>query len=349
MGSLDVSTDRATCARCGKKYPKVAGYFPASYQDLHKGIGHVPICKQCITIMYEKYLDETDNDEMASTRQMCRKLDLFWSEDVFNTVKPKNIGTSRLITAYISRLCGNAYVGKSYDDTLLIEGALWGNKQSERHDDEPAVDDDLNDDNDLSDIPDETIDFWGKGYSASTYRYLDQKRNEWLSQYPDGYKPTPTEESTIRQLSLLDLDIDRERSEGKPVDKLLSSYTNLIGLLNFKPSQQKNDNNDNALNNTPMGVWAYRYEHSKPIPNKYEPSKLLKYMFVWMGHLCRLLGIKDNKYTRLYEETIKRYTVNKPEYDGDEEDLFAQELEETPMNEDEKIDLEERSNYDSEE
>ncbi len=39
-----------------------------------------------------------------------------------------------------------------------------------------------------------------------------------------------------------------------------------------------------------------------------------------MGHLCKMMGIKGNKYTRLYEETIAKYTVEKPEYDGEDDD-----------------------------
>ena len=78
-----------------------------------------------------------------------------------------------------------------------------------------------------------------------------------------------------------------------------------------------------------MGVWLYRFENERPLPDEYDESKILKYIFTWMGHLCKMLGVKGNKYTKLYEDEIAKYAVEKPEYDGDDEDSFLDMLEST--------------------
>ena len=40
-----------------------------------------------------------------------------------------------------------------------------------------------------------------------------------------------------------------------------------------------------------------------------------------MGHLCKMLGVK-NGYTKLYDEEIDRLRVEKPEYDGDDDEAL---------------------------
>ena len=115
---------------------------------------------------------------------------------------------------------------------------------------------------------------------------------------------------------------DRARAEGKAIDKLVNALNNVLGGANLKPAQ-KRDDLDASLANTPMGVWLYRYENLRPLPEVDEDLKDVngtkKYMFTWMGHLCKMLGIK-NGYTRLYEEEIGRLRVERPEYDDEDDE-----------------------------
>ena len=55
-------------------------------------------------------------------------------------------------------------------------------------------------------------------------------------------------------------------------------------------------------------------------------DKIGQYIDVFFrGHMAKTLGVK-NPFTRLYENFMKKYTVNKPEYneDDDSEELFEQ-------------------------
>ena len=80
--ALEVESARAVCSKCGTDYSRQKGYFPVSYAVLHKGVGHTHVCKDCIDAIYNGYLSQCNNAKDA-VRQVCRKLDLYWSESVY--------------------------------------------------------------------------------------------------------------------------------------------------------------------------------------------------------------------------------------------------------------------------
>lgn len=320
--AIEMSSDTAICSRCGRKYSRRKGYFPVSYAILHKGIGYIPVCKECIDTMYNTYLAQCNNAKDA-VRQMCRKLDLYWSESVYGIVSRKST-TRSMMTQYIAKINTVSYAGKSYDDTLSEEGVLWNFNQD--------IEDDSDYDN--SDIPHEQaletpkeiIAFWGSGYSDEMYHELEQRRQYWMSKFPEGTELDVGTEALIRQICSLELDINRDRIAGKSVDKSVNALNNLLGSANLKPTQQKADG-DSAQENTPFGVWIRRWETQRPVPDPdpelEDVDGIIRYISIWfLGHLCKMLGIK-NTYCRLYEEEIAKMRVDRPEYeDEDDETLF---------------------------
>ena len=319
--AIEMSSDIVICSKCGKKYSRRKGYFPVSYAILHKGIGHIPVCKECIDAMYNTYLAQCNNAKDA-VRQLCRKLDLYWSESVYEMVQRKST-TRSMMTQYIAKINTVSYAGKSYDDTLSEEGTLWNfNKEVEI--DEPE-------DSDIEliesvETPEEIIAFWGSGYSDEMYRELEQRRQYWMSKFPEGIELDVGTEALIRQICSLELDINRDRIAGKSVDKSVNALNNLLGSANLKPTQQKTDG-DNAQENTPFGVWIRRWETQRPVPDPdpelEDVDGIIRYISIWfLGHLCKMLGIK-NTYCRLYEEEIAKMRVDRPEYeDEDDETMF---------------------------
>lgn len=257
---------------------------------------------------------------------MCRKLDVYWNESVYDSIEKR--GTNRTImTMYLQRINGLAYAGKCYDDTLLNEGTLWRF---------PTADDDVKKEParraafeasaDMADIPEEVIAFWGSGYTAEMYRELEQRRSYWVSRLPDGTDIDIGTEALIRQICPLELDINKYRAAGRDVDKLVGNLDKLIGSAGLRPGQKRQEELDNSLTH-PLGVWLYRYENQRPLPEIDEDLRdvngIRKYVFTWMGHLCKMLGIK-NSYAKLYDDEIERLRVAMPEYDGDDELLFSE-------------------------
>lgn len=305
-----MDSEKVICSRCGQAYGRKAAGFQQSYSALYKGAGYLPICKTCVDSLYSDYLTQCGNSRDA-VRQMCRKLDMYWSADVYNIVEKKN--TSRTImSTYIQRINTITYAGKSYDDTLREEDTLW------------AFSSDVD-----KKISEDVISLWGPGYTTTMYEELEQRRAYWMDHLPEGVELDIGTEAIIRQICSLEIDINRDRAMGKSVEKSIAAFNQLLGSANLKPVQRKQDDMDAALSETPLGVWLYRYENKRPLPEIDDDLKdvngLRRYVFIWMGHLCKMLGLK-NAYSQMYEDEIAKYRVAKPEYDGDDDEVFFSEI-----------------------
>ena len=320
MATISVSSSSVVCCRCGKAYGARKSNFLVNYGAQYKGIGYMPVCKECVDNLYNTYLSQCNNAADA-VRQMCRKFDLYWNAKAFEQVECRNTHRT-LMTSYIQRINSVAFAGKCYDDTLSEEGTLWSfTKRASSSAVGSGMRDagGLQDDDEDLEISDEVIEFWGDGYDPRTYHALEKRRAYWMSQLPGG-TPDMGAVAIIRQICPLELDINKYRAEGKDVDKLITSFDKLVNRL--KSGQAQSDA-DSDMADTPMGVWLYRYENKKPLPDKYKDSALLKYVFTWMGHVLRMLG-KKNGYEDLYQKEIDRLRVSKPEYEGDDEELMME-------------------------
>lgn len=330
-----MNSESIICFKCGTKFPKRRGYFQANYGINYKGVGFMHICKNCIDSMYDEYFKECGEQRLA-VRQMCRKLDLFWSDAVFDLASLKSSQRS-IMTQYISKVNNLSYAGKSYDDTLLAENALWN--FSDGKDEEPVFE--SAEQTDLhSETPPEIVAFWGSGYSDDMYRELEERRLFWMSRFPKGTKLDIGTEALIRQICALELDINRDRFAGKPIDKSVNALNTLLGSANLRPTQTKSEDNS-TFDKTPFGVWVRKLENERPVSEPSEDMKdvdgIVRYISVWfLGHLCKMLKIK-NSYSRLYEEEIERLRVSHPEYEDEDDeslvyDIFAADGEEQDEN-----------------
>lgn len=237
-----------------------------------------------------------------------------------------------MMTQYIAKINSISYAGKSYDDTLSEEGTLWdfnrNGAASTVGEDESAKTTEAKDEKSEAaeevDVPEDVIAFWGPGYQPDMYLDLEQRRSYWMSRFPDGVDIDIGTEAIIRQICSLELDINRDRAAGRAVDKSINALNTLLGSASLKPAQKKDDASTNLQKN-PMGVWLYKYENLRPLPdedNESKSNRIKKYIFTWMGHLCKMVGMK-NGYTRMYEDEIERLRVERPEYkDEDDESLL---------------------------
>lgn len=324
--AIEVNSTNIICSRCGKAYSRRKGYFAVNYGNLYKGIGHLSVCKDCVDDLYNGYLAQC-NDIKSAVRQTCRKLDIYWSAKVFDVVEKKT-ATRTIMTSYLAKIASTTYAGKSYDDTLSDEGTLWNFNKVQIPVEEPK--EETKREEEIIDVPKEIVAFWGKGHDSEDYYELEKKKEKWLSGFPDDAPIGVSMESHIKQICLLDLEMDKERASGRAVsDKTLKSYQDLLGSANLKPVQKQKDNNDSTIDKTPMGVWAQIYERERPIP-EVDPELrdvdgIIKYISTWfLGHLCKMLGIK-NTYSKLYEEAIEALRVSNPEYEDEDDEIFFDE------------------------
>lgn len=315
LNGIEMNSESVICFKCGSKFSKRRGSFQVNYGESYKGLGYLHICKECIDSIYESYFNQI-GDPKSAVRQVCRKLDLYWNESVFELASLKSNNRS-VMSRYITKVNSLNYVGKSYDDTLLAENSLWN------FGDNTAT----TSLNTTAETSDDVVTFWGSGYSDDMYEELEQRRRYWMSKFPEGVELDVGTEALIRQICALELDINRDRFAGKPIDKSVNALNNLLGSANLKPTQQKNNADTSSLEKTPYGVWIHKLENERPISEPSEEMKdvdgIVRYISIWfLGHLCKMLGIK-NTYCKLYEEEIEKMRVEHPEYeDEDDESVF---------------------------
>ena len=329
MAIIDATVETAICSKCGLKYGRRRGYFAPSIAELHKGVGTIHICKTCLDDLFNKYLAECE-EPMGAARQVCRKLDLYWNKNIYNSII-RETSTRTVMSCYMSKAKQAQYAGKSYDDTLREEEMLWHFMEEKQAppEPEPQVEEESEVEEDVVNynISKKTKMFWGSGYTDQMYYELEQRYKYWISEFPEGSEFDVGTKALIKQICSLELDINRDRMAGKPIDKAVNSLNTLLGSANLKPAQRKTDADvESELLNTPLGVWLWKYENKRPLPevdkDLQDVNGIKKYVFTWMGHIAKMLGLK-NTYTRLYEEEVERLRVEKPEYvDEDEETLL---------------------------
>lgn len=318
MGTLEIAASGAICRKCGVAYSgKVSLNFATSYAQLYRGSGHLPYCRSCVNEIFEKYYLSC-KDAKKAVRQTCRKLDLYWSESIYEYAAVRSSSRS-VITAYMTRANSKQYLGKSYDDTLIEEGTLW----------EPANPATITgigivgQEEDIYVEP-EIREFWGADFAADFVLKLDKRYKDWTDGQEDLDRGSI---SLFKQICILEETIARDAAAGRAVDKNMNTLNTLLGSANLKPVQKKDDVAGGSVDASPMGVWIRRFENERPIPEPdpelRDVDKIVRYIQVFfLGHLAKMLG-KTTVYSKMYEDEIARLRVESPdmsrEYDDDEE------------------------------
>ena len=105
------------------------------------------------------------------------------------------------------------------------------------------------------------------------------------------------------------------------IKQLNDAYIKLLDSAKLQPKQNAGDT---TAENQTLGTLIDKWENTRPIPEVDEElkdvDKIGKYISVFFfGHLCKMIGV-DNDYSRQYNEYMKKYTVEKPEYTEDDAD-----------------------------
>ena len=332
--ALEITSEKVICPRCGMAFAKRRGNFSVCYAAMYKGSGFLPYCKNCVDKMFENYLGQCGKAELA-VRQLCRKLDLYWNKDIFDAAFKKS--TSRSVMGnYLTRINSTAHAGKCYDNTLIEEDMLW-NFYSFVPQEQPEEEDQEIDTSEVQQeiaekkVTRRMLKFWGSACSPEMIVQLEERYKYWLSRLPDDSELDIGTELLLKQISALDIDINICRaSDGKNLDKLIKTQSDLLRDLNLKPVQRKKDDGD-SLNDVPFGVGIAWCEKKRPIAEPSEDlrdvDRLRKYTLTWVfGHLVKMVGEK-NRNSRLYDAEMAKWRVERPEFnDEDDENFIADAL-----------------------
>lgn len=316
------------CTRCTRSFKAQKSNFPASQSPIFKeNNGYLPVCRHCIDEMYQHY-KACLQDEKAAIRRICLKFDIYWNEKIYEMLNKTSTTNSRVLS-YISRSNLQQFAGKTFDDTLDEESQVIVL---------PSESDELNESStgDSIFISTEIVDFWGSGLAPKMYEELEKRYKYWCGE--DDSKMDNGEKAVIRQICMLEVIIAQDAAQGKSIDRNVNALNTLLGSANLKPVQKRDAAIDATIEGTPFGVWIRKIEDTEPIPEPDPELKdvdgIIKNITVWFfGHLCKMLKI-DNKYSQLYEEEMARLRVERPEYEGeDEETIFEDIFNRARMNE----------------
>ena len=230
------------------------------------------------------------------------------------------------MSQYVQRINSGNFVGLSYDDTLLAEGHLWsfGKKQVvEKDDDDPGADEPIT----IRDVgggdfevTDDIISYWGVGYRPSVYAELEQRRQHYMSKFPEGTELEVGSDALLKQICNLEMAIARDAGSDKAIDRNINSLNTLLGSLNLKPAQKKEATV--GLEGVAMGEWIKRWEDDEPIPEYGDKNEILRQVHTWFyGHTSKMLNIK-NAYSRMYDEEMERLRVESPDPEDDDDDII---------------------------
>ena len=112
------------CLKCGKNCSEDGKGKPADFYNswnptYNFNMRKIPYCKECIQEMYEEYYKITGDSRLA-IYNLCRKLDLFYSDKIFEGALKSVVKGKALIPSYIKIYNGfhdNAKYGDNFSDS----------------------------------------------------------------------------------------------------------------------------------------------------------------------------------------------------------------------------------------
>lgn len=291
------------CTRCGKVYKSQDSFFVRSGSQLYRNNnGYTTVCLECIDNMNEDYIAASE-DIPEAAEHVCQKLDLYWNAERFQ--KTKASSTRSQFMAYIAKMLPSGDYQKSYDDNI-----------NERRLASESVDD-VAEEEDV--VPEDTVAFWGDGFSPKQYYELERTYRRWT----DGRELTDADEIGLyRQIAMTDWQITQAAASGNSTERLSQAMNGLLGKTKISAKYSPSDGGKT------VGEKIRDWETERPVPEASPEFRdvdgIVRYVTTWfMGHFCKMFGIK-NSYNKLYEEAMEKYKVNRPEYvdSDDDESIF---------------------------
>lgn len=303
------SKEKIECFNCKKEYVETNYYN--SYSKFYSNIGKLPYCKQCVEKFYQDYYDKYINEgcltpERNAVKRLCMAFDIYFSDDAFNSAvnsaKKRDINISPM-GAYMKMIQLSQYKGKSYDTTISDEEKedFVANAISIAV---PKVDA-------------KTIKFFGAGFTDEDYEFLQEQYSDWTARHECQ---TKAQEEVFKRICFKQLEILKATRLGEDTKNLDDTFQKLLDTAKLQPKQNSGDTMSDAQT---FGTLIDKWENTRPLPEIDEElrdvDKIGLYLDVFFkGHLAKMMGMK-NGHSRLYSKYMKQYTVEKPEYESDED------------------------------
>lgn len=302
------------CHHCNERKP--VKEFLASYNKFNKTYMKIPYCKDCIDDIYMEYYDMYEKlgyieADRKAIERICMAVDMYYSDTAFDAAMKKyeKNPSASLFTAYAGLMGLNQYSGKSYDTTLLEKYNLAKDKKSSvaiYTEKDEVVDKHVN----------EAVKIFGIGFEKSEYLYLYDQYVDWTSRHECN---TKAQEEIFKQICYTQLELHNATIAKKDTKNLTDTLTKLMDAAKLQPKQ---NSGDTVADNQTFGTLIDKWENTRPLPETEDDLKDVDNIGLYIdvffrGHLSKMMGLK-NGLSNTYERFMKKYTVDKPEYDEEE-------------------------------
>lgn len=302
MATKAVKPDKKyPCCQCGEEL--LLTRFNKSCSRLYAGIGHLPICKDCLSREYKKYTIEYRNDEKAMQR-ICMLFDIYFNSAVFHKC---NQSEDVVLGNYMKQLNLGQHKGKTFDATIK-EGFFF--KGTKGNVELGALDD--GDDP----VDPHIVDKWGAGLTRSDYDALERHYRYLKTANPNC---DSNQEIFINDLCYTKMQQMRAVRENRTGDynTMTESYRKTFMQAGLKTIQDMSTNNEDC-----WGIWQERI--AQYTPEEYYKNKKLYRDFDGIGEYFERFVLRPLR------NLMHGYQDRDPEYcvlDADEHDIEYTEAE----------------------
>lgn len=309
------SKEKIACFNCGNKYIE-ANYYKSN-SIFYSNNGKIPYCKQCLKKFYQdlvhKYTNEGySNPERKAVKRLCMVLDIYYRDDVYDSALRKAESAEMDVlpfTAYMNIIQLSQYNRKkqTYENTISDE---------EEKQKESFLTSTLGEISNSANIDPKVKDFWGHGFDSEDYKFLQREYEDWVTRHECQ---TKAQEEVFKRICFKQLEILKATRAGEDTKNLDDTFQKLLDTAKLQPKQNSNEAVSDAQT---FGTLIDRWENTRPLPEIDEELKDVDKVGLYLdtffrGHLAKMMGLK-NGYSHLYDDYMKRYTVEKPEYESDE-------------------------------
>lgn len=303
------------CIYCGNEYVDTNYYN--SYSKFYSNTGRIPYCKQCIERLYQYYLEKYTNDgcltpERKSVKRLCMILDVYFRDDVLKSAMKKvkdSTAETSLISQYmkIIQLYQYSRNKETYENTIT---------QEEKDGMVSMPISDMSNISNSRNVDENTIRFFGAGFNDNDYEFLKREYDDWVARHECK---TKAQEEVFKRLCFKQLEILKATQRGEDTKDLDATFQKLLETAKLQPKQ---NSGDTTADNQTFGTLIDKWENTRPLPEIDEElkdvDKIGWYIDIFFrGHLSKMMGLK-NGLSNLYTKFMKKYSVEKPEYNDEE-------------------------------
>lgn len=260
-----MSANKRACVVCEKEKYITRDFYVSHSIIWGKATGKLPVCKDCIIDLYDYYQKERRLGMRATIISICRKFDMFFSDDIYNASieEAKKKSGVPIISIYISKLnliMSNKNDSKSFEDSELSELGASNFKS------------DLNEGMDLTtEQRNKLVKFWGKDVfetEEDLIRLQDMYEN-FLKNYSNDY--VKRELFKLLSIEYLRLEKTKNAKDRKEITGIIMTLTDKANI-SPKDTEQNKQEDDLKI----LGLKVRQIESEEPVDYDVKDKALYK-------------------------------------------------------------------------